>query len=105
MKYDEVASVKRKATSVTCNLVFAYDCDTTGLSIYIDHIKIAAEVVQCRSCAIHLLHSSETSQRTPAAGVFLLFLHLQKARSPSMKRRGRPLSVVLPDFVDWLLTT
>lgn len=50
-------------------LLFLYDCETTGLSIYNDHIiEIAAELVDCPVAFSSLV---KTSRRIPAPGIQL----------------------------------
>lgn len=52
-------------------LLFLYDCETTGLSIYNDHIiEIAAEVVNCPVTYSNDSFSSlvKTSRRIPVPG-------------------------------------
>ena len=52
-------------------LLFLYDCETTGLSIYSDHIiEIAAEVLDCPVNCSNTTYNSlvKTSRRIPAAG-------------------------------------
>ena len=70
----EVASEEEDDISDLQPLVFAYDCETTGLSIYNDHvIEIAAEVVQCPVPYSKTTYCTlvKTSRRIPAAGVFI----------------------------------
>ena len=53
-------------------LLFLYDCETTGLSIYNDHIiEIAAEVVDCPvMCSNGTFFSLiKTSRQIPAQGM------------------------------------
>lgn len=53
-------------------LLFLYDCETTGFSIYSDHIiEIAAMVVNCPvTCANDTFSSLvKTSRRIPAPGI------------------------------------
>ena len=53
-------------------LLFSYDCETTGLSIYNDHIiEIAAEVIDCPVVSHSNANFSslvKTSRRIPSAG-------------------------------------
>ncbi len=52
-------------------LLFLYDCETTGLSIYNDHIiEIASEIVNCPVAYSNETFSSlvKTSRRIPAPG-------------------------------------
>ena len=74
---DEVAREEEDNISDFQPLVFLYDCETTGLSIYNDHIiEIAAEVVQCPVPYNKTTYCTlvETSRRIPKAGVYLLEL-------------------------------
>ena len=73
----EVESKEEDDISDLQPLVIAYDCETTGLSIYNDHvIEIAAEVVQCPVPYSKTTYCTlvKTSRRIPAAGVCLLQL-------------------------------
>lgn len=99
-------------------LLFLYDCESTGLSIYNDHIiEIAAEVA---NCAVPYSNSSftslvKTSRWIPTKGTYhnlevkiyngnLLVTRVTNI-TPTMIRGERPLSVVLPMFFEWLITT
>ena len=98
-------------------LMFLYDCETTGLSIYNDHIiELAAEVMDCPVPHTNLSFSSlvKTSRRIPLPGNFInhhpthLALPIIVMRvtniTPTMVRGERPLSVVFQEFCDWLMT-
>lgn len=53
-------------------LFFLYDCETTGLNIYNDHIiELAAEVVHCPMPYANITFSSlvKTSRRIPLPGI------------------------------------
>lgn len=99
-------------------LLFLYDCETTGLSIYNDHIiEIAAEVVDCPVPHSNTTFTSlvKTSRRIPLPGIETNTRLIRKIMftslvinitniTPTMIRGERPLSVVFPEFLDWLIT-
>ena len=71
-------------TSNTTDLLFLYNCETTGLSIYNDHItEIAAKVVSLRSPTI----SQATFSSLMQTGIIA-----------SLIRHERPLSTELADL-------
>lgn len=95
-----------------------YDCESTGLSIYNEHLtEVAAEAVFI-DCPPHLnqpTYSSlvRTTRRIPAAGgqhsqiVKLTWsLHLLVTQTTgittALLRSERPLSAVLPEFLQWI---
>ncbi len=98
-------------------LFFLYDCESTGLSIYNDHIiEIAAEVVNSPVINGSTTFASlvKTSRRIPAPGKtpvkseqFLIRSLVTKITNitPTMIRGERPLSVVLKVFLEWLIST
>lgn len=69
---DDLEMEQRDESSDAKPLLFLYDCETTGFSIYNDHtIEIAAEVVNCPVACSNGTFSSlvKTSRRIPAAGI------------------------------------
>lgn len=100
-------------------LLFFYDCESTGFSIYHDHLtEIAAKVVLSPVPLSTPTFSSlvKTSRRIPSAGThnasiqyieYFLFLKVTKLTgiSTTMLRREEALSVVFPRFMKWLVST
>ncbi len=100
-------------------LFVLYDCESTGLSIYNDHIiEMAAEVVNspvtCRNGTFSRL--VKTSRRIPTPGIHhpghrkpnvIVIVVVIKITNitPTMIRDEQGLSVVFPAFLDWLITT
>ncbi|XP_065915443.1 uncharacterized protein [Dysidea avara] len=81
-------------------LLFVFDCETTGLHIYKDHIvELAAQVVVPEGVSVSTNEFSSlcyTARRIPKqvsdlCGIYTSTLHNQK-----------PLSEVLPRFVNWI---
>ncbi len=75
-------------------LLILFDCETTGFSIYTNHITdIAAKVIASPVPVNQPSFSSlvRTPRNIPGPG-----------KTQTMLRSERPLSVVLPQFVEWL---
>lgn len=70
--YDLSAEQNEASTDNADPLLFLYDCETTGLSIYNEHIvEIAAEVVNCDHSDATFSSLVKTSRRIPTAGTKL----------------------------------
>lgn len=117
---DDDGSLEQHEDTTDSALFVLYDCETTGLSIYNDHIiEIAAEVVHCPVPNTNLSFSSlvKTSRRIPLPGINqhkklnwqCLMPHYLVIRvtniTPTMIRGEKPLSVVFKEFQNWLITT
>ena len=100
-------------------LLFFYDCETTGFSMYNDNITdIAAKVVACPVSLQTPIFSSlvRTSRRIPSAGKNIkikmhniIFLSPQVTKvtgiTTTMLRSEKPLSEVFTLFLKWLVST
>ena len=110
----------RSVSDVSQPLYFIYDCETTGLSIYQDHItEIAAEVVSAVLPSQPTYSSLvRTTRRIPPSGDQLLtntyniityqystLVFRTTGISTALLRSERPLSVVLPEFLNWIENT
>ena len=110
----------QSVSDVTQPLYFMFDCETTGLSIYQDHItEIAAEVVSAVPPSQPTYSSLvRTTRRIPPSGDQLLtnpyniityqystLVFRTTGISTALLRSERPLSVVLPEFLNWIENT
>lgn len=98
-------------------LLILYDCETTGFSIYDEHIiEVAAKIINCPTVHNGLTFSSlvRTARRIQAKGKFTInpcslvdthsiAVKVHKIRA-TMLLGEKPLSIVLPELIKWIST-
>ena len=99
-------------------LLILFDCETTGLSIYSDHITdIGAKVltppvplsVPTFSCLVRTGRTISTTGKMKLDYVIIIICSALKVSrvtgiTNTLLRGERPLSVVMPMFLEWLAT-
>ena len=99
-------------------MLFIYDCETTGLGIYTEHItEIAAKITGVPLSSISqptytsLVKTSRTISKNGMHNTAILMscncntASEKTGISTAMLRGERPLSVVLPEFLEWIKST
>lgn len=103
----------------TKSLTIIYDCETTGLNVYREHItEIAAKVVNppvplsnpCFSSLVRSGRNISVSGKnylliiTKLKIIYAIIVSRLNGITTALLRREKPLSAVLPNFLEWVAT-